>query len=379
MADVEKTIIIAYQVEIESNSLFQKLAKSFSEKLNVIAFGVSRHANKKNELQYRKIRFKDKEISYFEVSTNLRSGQGIKNLFGTVGYQFLLFRKLCELRKDIDFVYAIDFLMALPMFFFSLLFHKRFIYHVADPILAYNIPNILTLLAKMIDRAMFKHAYKIVVPHENRFEYIPASCREKTLVVYNSPEDLITQCDKSDQQIKHSKKLKLAFFGVLSDGRFINEILEIVSKNDDWLELHIGGNGPLENRVREYSEKYENIFFYGKVSYDKVLCIEKQCDLFFAMYDPSIPNHRVSSPNKVFEAMMLGKPIIVAKGMGIDNLVEQEKIGLTCEYSKEAFESLLKSLDENKMIMFGKNGRRLYEVRYSWTKAIEALLDAIEP
>ena len=53
------------------------------------------------------------------------------------------------------------------------------------------------------------------------------------------------------------------------------------------------------------------------IDYESALELYAKCDLMFALYDPAIPNHRYSAPNKVYEAMLLGKPIIVAEGTGV--------------------------------------------------------------
>ena len=72
--------------------------------------------------------------------------------------------------------------------------------------------------------------------------------------------------------------------------------------------------------------------WYGRISYQQALELSQQADVLFATYDPAIPNHQYSSPNKVFEGMMLGKPIIVAKHTNMDRMIKDANCGIIVEY-----------------------------------------------
>jgi glycosyltransferase involved in cell wall biosynthesis len=107
------------------------------------------------------------------------------------------------------------------------------------------------------------------------------------------------------------------------------------------------------------------------------LHISTQANAFIATYDPSIPNHRYSSPNKIFEAMMLAKPVVVAKNTNMDRIVEFWECGLVVEYGNlVALEQALSMLanDLGLQTRLGKNGRKAYKMEYSWEKMQERLL-----
>lgn len=57
-----------------------------------------------------------------------------------------------------------------------------------------------------------------------------------------------------------------------------------------------------------------------------------------------------------------GKPIIVCKNTSIDQIVEEEKVGISIDYSAEEFVNAIKSLD----IEDYKNSTQLYKKKYSW-------------
>jgi glycosyltransferase involved in cell wall biosynthesis len=91
--------------------------------------------------------------------------------------------------------------------------------------------------------------------------------------------------------------------------------------------------------------------------------------VLFATYDPAIPNHRFSSPNKVFEAMLLSKPVIVARNTNMDRIIEQAECGLVVDYGDlSQLEAALQTLEMHAALRLrlGENGRQAYETEFSW-------------
>jgi glycosyltransferase involved in cell wall biosynthesis len=107
------------------------------------------------------------------------------------------------------------------------------------------------------------------------------------------------------------------------------------------------------------------------VPYEQVLRLNASADVLLATYDPSIPNNRYSSPNKVFEAMLLAKPIVVAENTNADRLVLSAGCGLAVPFGDaQALDQAFTRLAQNPALRaeMGQNGRRAYEDEYSWEK-----------
>ena len=155
--------------------------------------------------------------------------------------------------------------------------------------------------------------------------------------------------------------------GILQTDRLLLELLNEFKKHKD-LEFHVGGFGIYEKEFSEASAKYSNIFYYGSLKYNQVLELESDCDILFATYNPIIENHRYSAPNKIYEAMALGKPIIVCNDTGIDELVKKNNTGFVIDYNAKDFFDILYKFKDNKKILndISKNAKRLYSEKYNW-------------
>ena len=101
--------------------------------------------------------------------------------------------------------------------------------------------------------------------------------------------------------------------------------------------------------------------------------MESECDILFATYNPKVANHRYSAPNKLYEAMALGKPIIVCKNTGVDTFVNKNKLGFSIEYNVIEFFNVLSNINKNEY----KKSVDLYYGKYNWEKMKTRLLNII--
>jgi glycosyltransferase involved in cell wall biosynthesis len=126
------------------------------------------------------------------------------------------------------------------------------------------------------------------------------------------------------------------------------------------------------------SEREPHVTFIGTIPYDEVIRRTLQSDLLFALYDPNVPNNRYASPNKLFEAMMCGKPILVSDGTAMAEIVREEECGLVVPYGDvDAIKHAILTLKNDPALCrrLGENGRRAYETKYNWKIMEERLLE----
>lgn len=310
-----------------------------------------------------------------------------RNLFPLLTFQRRLWNRLNRYADEIDAVHAFDLDTGFTAARFARQRRKRFVYHVLDYYAdSHALPKMLGKFVKREENKVISSADVTILCTEKRREQIAGARVKKLVVIHNTPihsadgEDAdILQKEGGRDATNHEDRLKIAYVGILAGGRLLPELLQVVAENRE-LELHVGGFGGLEGTVKRYAETYGNIFWYGKLPYGETLALERACDVMTAIYDPSVPNHRYAAPNKFYEALLLGKPLIMARGTGFDEIPEKEGIGVGIEYGAEGLRTGLRALNARRAEFgeIGKRARALYEREYSWRIMSARLLEAYE-
>ena len=157
-------------------------------------------------------------------------------------------------------------------------------------------------------------------------------------------------------------------------------MIKAIEKLDD-VKLIIAGFGRHEEILIPIFKRSKNVEYMGEVPYEKVLEMTMKSDLLFALYDTKIENNKYATPNKLFEAMMCEKPILVNGGTTMSEIVKKWNCGLVVPYGdvEEIRESVLKiKNDPSLKTELGKNGRKAYEKRYNWKIMEKRLLELYE-
>ena len=316
----------------------------------------------------KKLANSETEIVHFGIPAKYSGG--IKaNFKGLLLFQMRIIRWLFRHRREYDAVHAFDFDTGFASMICCKLLRKKLIYHVLDYYVEGHIlpSRLLNSIIEFFEIRVINSANVTVICTEKRKEQIRKASPRKLYVIHNTP-DSVQQMDTSFQVNGWTGKLKLVYVGVLSRMRLLKETVEVVSKMDD-VEMHIGGFGEYEDWMQKAAEQYSNVFFYGKLQYSETLALEKQCDVMMAVYDPSIRNHKYAAPNKFYESIMLGKPIIMAYDTGHDDIITKNDIGILTEYSESGIRDAIYALEKrrNEWNDMGKRAMNLYNSNYSWT------------
>lgn len=292
-------------------------------------------------------------------------GSGIKNIFKLISFQFFLLINLIKLRKKLDVIHAADFDTVLPSLFMKFVFKKKVIYDIYDFYTdSFPVPGFLKGIIKKIDLWAIKNADGTIITNESRLHQIKGSAPKNLTIIHNTPYEV--SIEKNLVSKNDSVCLRLVYVGVLQPHRFLLEMIDIFKKHSDW-ELVIAGFGQLEDEILKRTMNFKNIIFRGRVDYSEGLYLSSSADALFAIYDPIIKNHKYSSPNKLYEAMMLSLPIIVCEDTGIDQVVEKNNIGVVVSYNSDHVEKELMCLSRQKELSKerGRNARNLYDEKYS--------------
>ena len=295
-------------------------------------------------------------------------GMGLGNLSKLAAWQIRLFLWLRAHRKDFDTLHACDFDTVVPCLIMKSAFGKRLVYDIFDfyPDHLRNTPFWIKQIIRKLDYWIINNADGVILVDDKRREQIRETRPRKLFIVYNSPKDITIQ--KHNHEASPKGKLHLVYIGLFQKERGLLQAAALMGKHPEWT-LDMAGFGGDEIEIYKACKDIPNIKWHGRVDYEKALELSSQADVLFATYDPAVPNHRYSSPNKLFEAMMLGKPIIVARDTNMDRIVSEHDCGIIVSYGNDAeFENALIQLagDPSLRKRLGENARKAYETRYSW-------------
>ena len=303
-------------------------------------------------------------------------GHGLANLPNLLRWQWGLIKWLVNHRQAYDLIHACDFDTIIPALFSKLLLGKKIVYDIfdfyADHLRA--TPSSIKRLIRWVDLRAIGWADALILADETRYEQIAGAKPKRSTVIYNTPTTY-TQPLKKPPHLENS--FRLAYVGLLQVERGLLEILKILEDHPDW-RLDLAGYGGDEAQILAKTDGMPNVHYHGRVEYDRALQISQSADVLFATYDPEIPNHRYASPNKVFEAMMLAKPIIVAQGTNMDRIVGEANCGLAIPYGDlGALETAIRTLASDACLRakLGENGFQAYQNNYSWDLMRSRLLE----
>ena len=292
------------------------------------------------------------------------SGGIKKNLFPMIKFLLRLRSYMKENCENFDVIHAFDLDTGIVAKQIAKKKNKKFIYHILDFYAACRLKKD-TFLYNAIKNVEFKvisSADATIICSEKRKEQIEGSKPKKLFVIHNTPEAVDFEEAKSE-----TGRMKIVYAGVFLQGRLLDELFELVEA-DEKLELHIAGFGEMEDKIQALSQRCARIHYYGKLPYSKVLELEHNCDIMTVLYDPAVPNHNYAAPNKFYEALMLGKPFVMCKNTGWDEVVEKEQVGVLIECSKDGLKKGLDTLYEKREQWeeMSERGKTLYRDRYSW-------------
>lgn len=156
--------------------------------------------------------------------------------------------------------------------------------------------------------------------------------------------------------------------------RKIEELFQALDLCSD-VYLILGGKGVLEGLVREYAAKNPRVRFVGFVSGTQIADYTCAADVVYYGFDPQNPNAQFSAPNKLFEALAAGRPLITGDFGEIADVVRQASCGIVLpEYSASAIQAALITLrDPQGRNEMAQNAKRFGEVAMNWRKGEEVL------
>jgi len=286
---------------------------------------------------------------------------------------WMMYEFIFLIKNSADVIHACDLDTLYPAILAKFIKKSYLCYTIFD-FYSENLPSIVPDLLKKIiaylEKAGIQFTDVLFLVDEARIPQIKGAKIKKIEYIYNTPQEKVNS-GKIPELNKKNDEVIIFYAGSLDSERVrsIKMIIEAVRDIKD-IKLIVAGTGQDQNIIEKIAANPgNNIEYLGWISYEEVISFTYKSDILFAFYDPSLPNNRLASPNKLFEAMMCSKPIIVNNCTSMADIVSDEKNGFVVPYGdiaqiKEAIINLIN--DPSLREKLGENGRKAYVQKYSW-------------
>jgi glycosyltransferase involved in cell wall biosynthesis len=348
---------------VNPDSRVEKETRALAEAGHSVSiFCWDRGSNHKLEKSY--INSVGSKIKIYRIGIKSVYGSGIKNVKSLFGFQKAIGRFIDINHSHYDVIHACDFDTCYTGYQKAKKYHLKVVYDVFDYYVdSFKIPSALKNPIKMIDRRLMNKADALILCTEERREQVGKLSQKNIYIVHNTPE----KYEVIEKYNEVNDKLRIVYVGILGGGRLIPELLDAVA-NDSSIELHIAGFGQYEELAKNYADNNSNIIFYGRIPYKETINLESSCQVMTAIYDPTIRNHKYAAPNKFYEALMLGKPLIMCKGTGMSQYVSKYEFGILIDYSKEGLKAGIQYMKEHLAEFQSKSEieQSIYDKEFNW-------------
>ena len=227
---------------------------------------------------------------------------------------------------------------------------------------------------KWLERSIYQNALHIVALSPGMKEGIIQSGVEesKIIVIPNmSKPDIFYPREKSAEIMARfhidPSKFNVIHFGAMGPANGLEYVVEaakiLKEEGIDDICLVFAGYGAEESKLKFFAQKHQlnNVLFTGKHNALVISELVNCCDVSLISFK-NLPILATNSPNKLFDSLSAGKPIIVNSNGWTRTLAEESNCGFYVdpENRVDLVDKLIKvKNDKERLNKMGKNARRL--------------------
>jgi hypothetical protein len=260
-------------------------------------------------------------------------------------------------------IIAIDFDSALPVYCASKFKKLEYIYEVYDDFaLRYNFPSSVKKFVHKKDTKIMKNSKCVIHVDANRVSY--KDC--KWIIIENTPNDYWRGEVRPYDNLKH----KFAIIGYFSDARGMEQIYKFAKENLDIQFLLVGRF--TSDKMKEDFLVLPNVESHDLMPQMQLFDLMKNCCGIFSLYNPGLEINRYAASNKVYDAMMMGIPVITNKEVINSAFIKEMGFGLVVDYEYgDSWKQLTDDSFPESAKKFGVKGRELYLKEYRFDTLVE--------
>lgn len=258
----------------------------------------------------------------------------VQALIRIVRFSIGCLRKAKTLIEGVSVIHVHDF-DTLPIgYLLSRIAKAKLIYDAHESfseMFAIGVPKIIVNLVDTMETLLSRRADRIIASGELLGKRMEIISNKKVDVIQN------TVSEKFGEGVlrQKPKEFVLGYIGGFLDDRNLRELVhafKMFHKSHSESKLILAGWGPLSEYLQaEAATDSSGIEFRGKIEYAKVPEILSELSMSIVFVGKHIRNNHYATPNKLFESVAMGVPVLVSNFGELKRIVHNSQFGITVD------------------------------------------------
>ena len=362
---MSKKIIVSVISDLVTDQRVQKECKTL-HKIGYDILLIGRKSKRTfilKELPFRTIRFYNP----------FRKGPLMYLFFNAQLFFYLLFKKA-------DVLWANDLDTLLPNFIIARLKNAKLVYDSHEYFTESVIKKTSKKVWQFLERRLFPHLKNVITVNNSIKEIYEKKYKVPVTVIRNVPAQLIQKSSVTKPLLPANKKVLIMQGNGLNENRGAEEAVLMMQYLPEEFMLYFIGGGTIFEKLKQMTTDFglsHKITFIDLLPYAEMMEYTRQCflGLIFEKID-SMDEHKFSLPNKFFDYIHAGIPVLSSKPVEIKAIMEKCNIGAFIEsFDPEAIAKTIIDISMNKEIYNQWKQNTVAAAReYNWEKEEKVLM-----
>jgi len=254
---------------------------------------------------------------------------------------FLLIKNLLKHKAQIYFA---EDIYTLPVVYFFAKFNKAKVFYNSREIYAHlaglrNKGVVQSIIAR-VERTFIHKVDTVFVTGQMDAEYLEEAYGIKNLVVVrNLPKykEEITPINLREKLYISKEEKIILYQGVILEGRGILFLIKLLGKINN-AHFVIVGDGEFRKEFEKYANEStlkNRVHFIGAVAHENLLNYTAAADVGISLIENISISYYYALPNKLFEYIMAGVPVLSSKLPQMKKVVSENKVGQCVDMTNE--------------------------------------------
>lgn len=250
-----------------------------------------------------------------------------RNIFDYYKYGQFIINKIVSNKYDKLIIFGIQIAFVLRSFLKK--YKNKYIFDIRD----YNRVNRFYNLNKIIHNSAFT-----VLSSPGFKSWLPES--EKYIINHNTNLKEINNVSKNS--FVNINKINISYIGTLRDLEININLIKSL-KNNYKFNLYYHGDGIINKQIEKYlkDNRINNVIVTGRYQKNEENRLYAESDLINVLIPNTDINSRTLLPNRLYNSVIFGKPLITYNGTYLAQLVTEYRLGLVIN----SFDNLDKQIE----------------------------------